>query len=594
MTISIDAHSIHAGGFLQALHDCAIKDGKMADVIDVLGIGPAMGCNADGDELRFELLARAALYNFVSGMTGHLPAAKESSLLRENRRRTLDPSEPLSHRMVLAMVAWLNASGVPCIVHTRPDKFRRVPGALNLWRKVCTQSPPSTPATVSSSPSSSDDDECGKHSNYELCKRDPNENWANGKYGMLPWNDTYGSTSWNDTYGGMPWNDDGLDDDDTALRVSKMAATMVVRLPRALLSPFANAVINELDTLCIEFDKVRLAEVIRRTETANKEIASLQDVASRLDESAQSIRSSNLSRLKAIKQLKTTQECLDADIKRMHSKSADAYSKLLTMRESAAKAATELKHDMTLMRAESIALETEAAAVVARKESSTAALRVACADLETCEGELRRAKDTAEGQVYVLRATLQELALDKAATEMDIKTTNDYMAIVVVEAANARMAHRDALEESASLRDAVASVQKEADSLRFEATSLQDEITCIKDALDASRNQLACLQKENSMAGEHIERLQRERQMQTALCKRVTREVAELTERHIASVRTCQNAKSACRYSMAQANAALQEIALLESKTAMHLRRASHARDAVIEAESAAFKAQIK
>ena len=611
--ISMKMPTPRRGGFFRALHACALEDGMLSRVIDAYGIGPAMGINDERDLAQFELLARSALYNLVAGATAGT-VTKEAKQ-RAIRLRILDPSAPLSRREVDAAMSALSTAGIACVLHARSDKARRVHGALNVWRSCSKQddahSPPCTPPTCwPSSEEEEEEPDAGKTKKTVTTGVVDDEEWAD------------------DTYGCMPWGSDGGASEEYD-NVSHTASSTVVRLPRSLLAPFASALMDELDKLGVECARERLAEAHKKAKRADDEIQSLHDVSARLGDSVTSLRSGNHCRIKAIKELKGVQERLEADIKRLNVKTADAYATLIVAREDAAKAGNEMTVGMSLMRAESTALQSEVVALVARKASHAAALQLARSEAEALEEELRSAKEVADGRKCVARAALRDLEADRAASAADLDRAHALTQAAVLQAVDARVVHMDALDEAMRLREEAERAREEGERLREEAVALDKQNALLlgaaaaakKDAgllqadgerlqggtgllqaeverLQADAESLArrrdALQAESADTRTRIDELLHERHRQSVACGKVMGDVEELTVRHRVAVRARLGAGAVCRAAAAHANAAMREIASLESLATANRHRAAAARDAAVEAESASFRAKVQ
>jgi chromosome segregation ATPase len=481
-----------------------------------------------------------------------------------------------------------------------------VHGALNVWRSCSKQddahSPPCTPPTCwpSSEEEEEEEPDAGQTKKTVTTGAVDDEEWAD------------------DTYGCMPWGSDSDEYDN----VSHTASSTVVRLPRSLLAPFASALMDELDKLGVECARERLAEAHKKAKRADDEIQSLHDVSARLGDSVTSLRSGNLCRIKAIKELKGVQERLEADIKRLNVKTADAYATLIVAREDAAKAGNEMTVGMSLMRAESTALQSEVVAIVARKASHAAALQLARSEADALEDELRSAKEVADGRKCVARAALRDLEADRAASAADLDRAHALTQAAVLQAVDARVVHMDALDEAMRLREEAERAREEGERLREEAVALDKQNALLLEDSGLLKADVERLEGETGPLRADVERLQgdveslarrrnalqaqstdtctridellQERHRHALACGKVMGEVEELTVRHRVAVRARLGAGAACRAAAAQANAAMREIASLESLATANRHRAAAARDAAVEAESASFRAKVQ
>jgi hypothetical protein len=543
------------GSFFSAVHRCATTDGLMPRVLDALGIGPAMGSRNEGDLVQFDLLARTALFNRVPGK-------------KEERMRILDPSAALRRSEVeIAMEAFCDA-GVPCVLHSLSDLIRDkttcVLHGLNLYRHT-----PSLPPTEASL--SDDDDDA----------------WKRDHYGCMP----------------MSNDDDIINEQE---HVARTAASTIVRLPRALLAPFAEAVRKELGVLGIDCN------------VAKSGLSSLQCLSDTLVKQAAELRNDNQKKMVTITSLKAKQSRMDAEIVRVTAKTADTYAALLIAREDAAESSTKL-------RAECSVLASEAASVAARRAATDAALRVAHAAAARSDEELSAATERAEVRAALAKAAMDHMEEDRMAAASDIACMEGLTQAAMCLAAEARVERAEAQDNLDKLKARNVRVKDEAtellaensrihmeldtltaeseiitnvvERLRPDVQAMKAEMVAMKDEMMAMKAELPALQAEKDKtyaARATLDDHLRQRKTTMAWCGKVRREIEEIKARHSAAVRARLHALNACRQAESQAAAAARDMASMEAAAADHKARASRVRDKAAEAESDAFRACIE
>ena len=565
------------GGFFIAVHRCATADRLMPRVLTALGIGPAMGSRQENDVVQFDLLARTALFNLVPGN-------------QDDRMRILDPTSALKRNEVnIAMKAFSDA-GVPCVLHSLSDLIRDktpcVVHGINLYRHTpsAAVSLPPLPPTCDScessdSVSSNDNDDMPK--GPSLMDDDDTDAWTRDHYGSMAMS-----------------NDDDADEQD---RIKQTAASTIVRLPRALLAPFADAIYAEMATLGVECTKSRLASVC---DVAKNNISSLQCLSNTLDKTTIKLRKDNHDKMVTLTELKAKNTRMDADILRMTTKNADTYAALLIAREDAAKMGLQVNRDTAKLRAECSMLTSEAVLVAAKKAATEAALREAQTAANKYDEELTTAVERAEVRAALAMAVMDHMEEDRAAAAADIARLEGLTQAAICLAAEAAVEHTDANDNVSAALAKVVELTEANNRLHMEIIALQDEselltniVHKLRPEMEATKVDLMALQSEKDTLQQTrstLDGIVQQRMAAVVCCNKVLCEINDIHARYNAAVRARLHALDGCRQAEAQAGIAARDMASMEAVAADHRARASRVRDMVADADADMFRACIE